>query len=79
METIEKLIKEYGQLIKERDLAKMELQTYQEIYRKMAESMGLDPTRLLKMKVVSCETQKQQWSGKQITYVAFEESIQNFE
>lgn len=76
MNTIETMIKEYEQLKAERAAALEKMQAYIDAYNALGQQMGLDPSRLLKMKVVSCEKQRQAWSNKNIVYVAFEEAIE---
>ena len=76
MNTIEQMIQEYGEILKERDLAKMELKAYQEAYDRLAQQLGMDPARLFQMEVVSCECEKQYWNfGREVVHVTFEDKI----
>lgn len=71
---IDKVFAEYEQLKKERDYAIQKVEEYADIYRRLAASLNLDPSVLLSMRVVSCEKQKQLWSGKTVMHVTFEEN-----
>lgn len=75
MNTIEQMFAEYEQLKSERDYAVKKVEEYASIYRALAAALNLDPARLLEMKVVQCEQQRQAWSNKNLLVVAFEENF----
>ena len=76
MNTIETMIDEYTLLKKERDMLRAELDIYKEKFNALSQQLGVSYARLLRMKVVSCEVQKQAWNyGKEIVYIALEDEI----
>ena len=76
MNTIETMIDEYILLKKERDMFMEELQMYKDKFSALSQQLGISYARLLNMKVVSCETQRQAWNnGKEVVYIALEDEI----
>lgn len=76
MNTIETMIDEYILLKKERDAAAAELNMYKEKFAALSQQLGVSYARLLHMKVVSCEVQRQAWNfGKEIVYIALEDEV----
>ena len=77
---IEEMIDEYILLKKERDMLRDELQIYKDKFCELSQQLGISYARLLNMKVVSCETQKQAWNfGKETVYIALEDEMKNYE
>lgn len=74
MSTIETMIAEYELLKTQKEKAQAELAWYREKYEALSRQLGMEPTRLLHMKVVSCETQRQAWSNKNVLIVTLEEN-----
>lgn len=73
---IEEMIDEYLLLKKERDMLREELQIYKDKFSSLSQQLGVSYARLLHMKVVSCETQRQAWNyGKEIVHIALEDEI----
>lgn len=76
MSVIEQFIQEYEQVIAGRDAVAAELKLYKEAYVALAAQLGVDPARLMNMKVVQSELQHQAWSNKQLLVIALEEDIE---
>ena len=76
MNTIEQMIDEYTLLKRERDMFMEELQMYKDKFDALSKQLGISYARLLHMKVVSCEVQRQAWNlGKGAVYIVLEDEI----
>lgn len=72
MAVIEEFIQEYETLKASNERMQKELTWYIEKFNALGQQLGVDPATLLHMKVVSAESQKQAWSGKEVFYIALE-------
>lgn len=72
MAVIEEFIHEYETLKASNERMQKELTWYIEKFTALGQQLGVDPATLLNMKVVSAESQRQAWSGKEVFYIALE-------